>query len=298
MLRRHALFALAFLAFPLSASRAPVDGAGDFGKALDQVQRAVDERRWKDAKAQLGTALGAHVDQAYVRARLDRIRTFVAQCEFELTRPNRGVKGIFVGEVTSYDAKTCEIELRWTKSKLEDGKDAYKPFPSDDFEKTEAGTLLRLPFDGPLTFELSGKSIGQLTPCFVACLEDSRSYTAELDAGSRCVFWRTDGDETKRLAESTNIYNVARAYVLTLLVREDQLEARHNNVRLVTAAKVKGEFGRVGFKDVQDLQKIVVRGKARKSWIDQRVYDHRQEERTEFDATFDVAAALPAWLRK
>jgi hypothetical protein len=298
MLRRHTLLALALLAFPLASSRAPVDGASDFGKALDQVQRAVDERRWKDAKAQLGAALGAHVDQAYVRERLDQIRTFVAQCEFELTRPNRGVKGIFAGEVASYDAKTCEIELRWTKSKPEDGKAGYKPFPGDDFEKTDAGTLLRVPFDGPLTIELSGKSIGQLTPCFVACLEDSRWYTAELDAGSRCVFSRTDDDGTKRLADSTTSYNVARAYVLTLLVRDDQLEARHNDVRLVTAAKITGEFGRVGFKNVQELQKIVVRGKARKTWIDQRIYDHRQDERTEFDATFDVAAALPAWLRK
>lgn len=293
MLRRRHIAALALAALPLLSARVVPDGKADFTAALAQVQKLLDGHRWKDAKALLGTTLEAHVDQAYVRERLDTVRAMTTLCAFELAHPDKGVKGILCGEVADYDPKTGAIELRWERAQASKGR-----FPCDDFESTPQGYVLRMPFDGPHSIELSGKELGQKIPYLLGCVEGERYYEASLDAGSGNEITRVEGEARKSVGSTTTIFNVARPYVLKLAVRANQIEASHNKARLIQVEKAKDEFGRVGFRAVFDPQKIVVTGKARRTWIDEQVEALRKKEREEFDKTYAVEADLPAWLRK
>jgi hypothetical protein len=297
MPRRIQLLVSFPIALSLLAPASIADGKSDFDSALVQVRRMMDARKWKEAKALLGTTLDAHANQTYVRERLDDLREILRACSFELAYPRRDVKSLFCGEVASYDAKSGEISLRWDKTKAPKGDAAKNAFPCEDFESTSWGSVLRVPFDGPHLIEISGKAIGQKVPVIRVCIEGDRSYEVKLDAGSMCSIDRMEGKERTPVASSTNFYNVQRPYTLKVAVRDTQIDASHNGTRMVLGEKSKEDCGRLGFHDVLDPQKIEVRGKVRTAWIDEQIKALADKDKQAFDKAYDPGADLPAWLR-
>lgn len=289
---------LAAVAFPSVSSARPGDPKSDFNAAIEQVHRTMDARKWKDAKALLVSTLEAHKDQAYVQERIEDVRGMLKSCSFRTACPVRGVKDVFCGEVRSYDPKTGMIELSWERPKSSKAGAAKESFPCKDFEATKWGTVLLVPFDGPHSIELSGKEIGQDVPEIRVCIEGERAYELKLDAGSMCSLQLVIKESHISTASSTTSFNVLRPYTLKVAVREGQIDASHNGVRLVLGDKKKEDFGRVGFRNVLEPQKIKVQGKASSAWIDERIEALSKQDLEAFEKTYDANADLPTWLRK
>lgn len=285
-------FVLALLAFTQ-----PQDGKSEFEQALAQVHERVDAGRWKDARSLLLDALEAHVGEAYVRERRDEVRSLLADCAFELAVPNRGVEGVFCGEVKKYDAEKGALELRWDRPKPKKGE-PEPAFPCEDFERTDRGLLFRAPFVGPHVLELSGREIGQDVPHLIGCSEGGRCYDCALDAGSANTIERVDEKGRKQLGLTTDSFNVGRPYTLKLSVDEHRIEADYNGKRMVQAEKVEGEWGRAGFRDVLEPKRIELRGQVDPAWIETEIAAVRKKERAAFDETHDADAELPEWLRE
>lgn len=280
-----------------AASTAARDGTSEFADALAQARKSLEAHRAKEAQSQLAAALAAHTGQAYVKASLPAVREIAATCAFEIATPRRYVKDVFCGTVSSYDAKTGKIALRWEKPKPV--KDEAPPaFPCDDFETTPWGRVLKLPFDGPCSIELSGKALGQRTPIVRMGYGEERAVELRLDAGSLNVIGFVTDEVFADFGSSSTIFNVARPYKLEVYARAAQFEAKHNGTRLVVGPRLKGEpYGRIGYKDVLDPLLIVVEGTARTAWIEAAIAELAKADRAAFDARYDVNADLPAWLR-
>jgi hypothetical protein len=292
---------LTLLVAALAAHPLRLEGSGDFTAALARVQKNLDAYRGKEAKAALTAALDAHKDPVWVRSQLAEVRRLATACAFQIASPRKTAEDVFGGKVGSFDAKTGKIALRWEKpkeSKAKADKDAPKPaFPGEDFETTSWGAVLRAPFAGPYSIELSGKAIGQDVPLVRACITGEFCYEARLDAGELQSISRVEGDKRESLASTSNVYNVARPYRLEVFVRETQIEVKHNGARLVVAAKPKGVHGCIGFRDVLDPQVIEVAGVIDTAWIEEQIAAAVAVDRAKFDASYDVNADLPAWLR-
>jgi hypothetical protein len=280
----------------LGSARTP-DGKADFDAVLQQVQRSIEGRRFQSAKELLLAKLGEHKDKDYVRAKLDEIRADLKTCSFNLKHPRKQIGDLLTGQIVSYDAKTGQISLAWRKdAKGKDGKPVK--FPGDDFETVQGDRTLKLPFEGPFTLQLAGKALGQTAPKVRLCIREDQSYEVILDAGDASrVYLLSQGERVLAAETTTNVMNVARPYVLKYVVREWQIEASFNGTRLIQCPKEKDAFGQLAFRDVADLERIEVTGKAKTAWIEARIDEIAKKELAEFEKTYDGKADLPAWLQ-
>jgi hypothetical protein len=274
------------------------DGKADFEAALQQVKKTIDSHRWKEAKELLLSKLGEHKDKDYVRPHLDEIREDLKVCSFAIQHPRKQPADVLCGEVKAYDAKTGQISLIWrADAKGKDGKPISK-FPCDDFETVEGDHVLKLPFDGPFSVQFTGKALGQTPPKVRLCIREDSWYEALLDAGDLSKLIKVSGDDRKTLADpSTSGMNVARPYVLKYTVREAQIEASFNGARMLVGPKDKADFGQLAYRDVADLERIEVTGKAKTAWLDEKIDAIAKKELAEFEKTYDAKADLPDWLR-
>jgi hypothetical protein len=289
-----------WLALPLALPAfawGTADGKADFDAVLQQVQRSIDGRRFKEAKDLLLAKLEEHKDKDYVRAKLDEIRADLKTCSFNLRHPRKQIGDVLSGQIVSYEPKTGQISLTWKKdAKGKDGKPVE--FPGGDFETADGWKRLTLPFEGPFTLALAGKALGQTAPKVTVCLRADAAYEVILDAGDASrVYLVSKGERVLAADATTNVMNVARPYVLKYVVREGQIEASFNGTRLIQCPKEKDAFGQFAFRDVADLERIEVSGKARIAWIEEKIDAIAKKELAEFEKTYDAKADLPAWLR-
>jgi hypothetical protein len=275
----------------------PVDGKADFEAVLQQVQRTIEGRRFKEAKELLLAKLAEHKDKDYVRAKLDEITADLKTCSFNLKHPRKQVADLLSAQVVSYEPKTGQISLTWRKdAKAKDGTPVK--FPGDDFETEKADRTLKLPFEGPFSVQFTGKAMGQTPPTVRVCIREDEWYEVVLDAGDASTIYKLSGGDRKHVADATtSAMNVARPYVLKYTVRETQIEASFNGARMIQGKKEKDVYGQLGFRNVAELERIDVSGKAKVAWIEEKIDAIAEKELAAFEKTYDAKADLPAWLQ-
>lgn len=291
------LAALGMAAIPLLAQGAGGDPKTDFETALQQVQRTIDAHRFKEAKDLLLSKLAEHKDKDYVRARLDEVRSDLKVCTFHLQHPRKQVADILSAEVVSYEPKTGQISLTWRKEgQSKSGK--ASAFPGEDFETEKSDQVLKLPFEGPFSVQFTGKAMGQTTPVVRLCIVEDGCYEVRLDAGDASTIVKVSGDQRTHVADATTSgMNVARPYVIKYGVSDTQIEASFNGARMIQGKKPKGVAGQLGFRDVADLDRIDVVGKAKVAWIEEKIDAIAKRELAEFEKAYDPKSDLPAWLQ-
>lgn len=290
---------------PLSVAPAVSDEAA-FVRALEQVEKRIDQGRYAAAKEDLLELLAEHEGAAFVVDRLARIRAYLSECTFRTNVAAPELESLISGELRSHSASSGKVELAY-------GADRLTDFDGHDEENPLAGPLIHpMTFEGPFTVEIdvSAYPKGSFPMVLVGVGTDSM-YSVVFGLGrnkrggptvylpARISKW-VDGAWRTLVEEDDPEVEGGAACTLAVKVKSSSITAYCDGRKILAAKRAKGAYGSVGFHNLpgplEVLDEIRLTGKAQPSWFQGLVDEALQVARQRFDGAYDPSEDLPAWL--
>ncbi|MBK8095812.1 MAG: DUF1570 domain-containing protein [Planctomycetes bacterium] len=275
---------------------------GDPAAFLDVLQRCrrlADNGDWTTARRSLRALLDEHGPAPYVLARAAELREDLKRAAFHATAPMPDPATLIRGEIRSLDRRTGFIRLRYRKETLA------------DFERQAvAGRTLwihPLQFTGShaLTVRGSGypsdEAVGRVLAClapqasldlvFGAARTGPRDRQQWIPASATAV---VEGRQQELAVRDDVSLVPGKPFSFVATITDDAVELTGNGVRI---ARVEHHLrpGQVAWFE-QPFDELEIEGRCDLAWLRSREDTAQQQAFTAFEARWEAAPDVPAWL--
>jgi Protein of unknown function (DUF1570) len=198
-------------------------------------------------------------------------------------------------------------------SKSADGARTTLGVGYKDFSDERALHVHPLVFDGPYKIALHGNSYPALyenahPPVLVVCADWDQGFAVsfglpEIRNGKEShwlparIVHVQEGESTT-LDEAIVGVPSGMPYDLEVVVTTTSITANINGKKLLSCNKPATVFGRFGFENCPEVNKITISGKVQPSWLQGVVDTAVQEKWSAFDAQYKFRDELPDWLKE
>jgi tetratricopeptide (TPR) repeat protein len=292
------LSALALAFLPAAAVPAPAQSPAQAG--LAEVRKLMEKRQWERAYGELRALLAAHEGSAEMMIESESIRVDMKRIVFWRKHQEPDPATLVSGKLTKL--KDGKIEITYDYAALD-----------ADWDGKEGMMHWHAVFAGPytVTIKLANYPASQPMHAMLAADEDpwirisfglknpingnSQFYPAAVDLMPR------DGDE-EELDRNDNIQVGAnRPAEFKLAVTASKIVVHHDGKKILDAKRPKGPYGRFGLfgftrNDEMMGLTLEIAGEIEPMWLQHKMDAAMEEVRTAFDAAYDEAQHLPAWL--
>lgn len=289
-----ALLALALLTTPASLS---AQDPKAFADGLTKVRTQMERRQWDKAYDALGALLAANEGAAHAHVEADSIREDMKRIVFWRGRAEPEPASLVAGELKKYKDGKLEVTYQGRDLRDWDVRDNYYAFPARfDGPYTVTIKLRNHPSQNPVTMVLGATEDPYVRVTCGLQLKDRNDgyYPAAVDLmSSGRVVENLDDNDEHQLGSSM-------AVELKLDVTSGKITLAHTGKKVLDAKRPKMEYGVFAFFGVPPDEiagaEIRIAGEVQPSWMQNKMDAALASEREKFDASYQEAAHLPAWL--
>jgi tetratricopeptide (TPR) repeat protein len=289
-------------ALALQAPHSAPDEPG-FRQGCAEVQGLIERRRWRDAYARTQALFDEHADAPYVVERAADLEADLVRCAFWMTHAEPRLEDLLAARLEHWDPYRGSVRLAFDGERLGD-LDA-RPAPG--------GTVYELPlaWDSAWTATLEGAAEALAGVRLYVLLDDGAVYAIALGRKAQGVRGYEKHDIS--LHEKDRITPLKSAVpaetregervTARLTVTETRIRLEVARATVLDAPRADGGgLGRLAFSRagggaaIGDFGTLVVEGRAATGWFDGLVDTAVQQARAEFEASWNAAEHMPAWL--
>ena len=274
-----------------------------FAAQLEKIRGKCKRGRCKQGLGDLKELLATHEKKPWVSARradlLDLTRRLAFGAKFPAPDPDELVSG----KIKSYNPRTGRINI------------SYKPAQMKDWIPESGLLIFPARMSGPFTVKIKGRRYpSKHTESFVFVMGEQADSTKgetqlyQILFGSptryegRTRYWLPpkliihEGDDKREIGKlETMPLSENAKFELEVKATATKLTAKVNRKKIADTRKPKELYGSIGFQG-KGFDEIKIDGHVEPAWIQGLLDEIAEGHRDEFEADFDPADHLPAWV--
>lgn len=296
-----------------------------FGVRYAAVMAQLDDAAYRDADRSLRRMFAEQSLRGEILRAGDEVREAVVRCAFGLSYRPPDVAGLFGVGSASWNRRSGRLEVVFDRdserhagasSGLADVASAFSFHPRG-FSVVDGVCLFDVPFSGRCQIAIRGrlpehKNDRKRPPQLVLRVDDRLAYTADFTwpttyrksrgLWSQGTIYEWDSGVSRLLATDPTPggkYDMmwGQRYELKLVVKSSSLVASLQGYGMLSVAKLRRTYGRLGFRWCPSVERLCVSGIVEPD-VMQGLYDlHRATAFAAFADAVEVGDLLPDWLR-
>ncbi len=288
---------------PQSPSATAEPTAEAFTSGLARVQTSLESGQFKRANDALFDLLFKYRESEWAVRRKLEIVDLARRCAFGMEQQPPKLAALVSGELVRWDAKSGDVEIRYTTDRLrdfnagsdEDGADWIHPATYVDTLSIEVefDAAERIAGDGPQFFV----GIGPPEEYRIRFGEsDEMTHGEDSYLPAHLVRW-LDGKKGEFLDERSEMSpSYEKKGSLKVTVGTGAVTAYRDGKRILQGRRTTRESGQIGFQNVDVSRRLILKGKFQPSWPQGLIDSAQQSAREKFEAAWQPKRHLPEWL--
>lgn len=255
-------------------------------QGYDAVRALMLQSKWQEARSSLEALLKQHEGKAYAIADRQSIVADHRQCVFWADAKMPKAEELLSGKIEKHDPATGQIRLRYVGDEMSDWKDARDNL-----------LLHPMVFAGPFTLTISGKAHPDHAMGFFYDLGSQGYYRVLLGHGDdKPTLVHVQGDEEKELEKKGAVPGKpGQPYHAQLKVDKTTVEVTFDKKPLFKQKRNAADGIYMGLVQA-NYEEVVLEGQMEPSWFQNLADEHLNEQREQFETTYDKETMLPGWL--